>query len=159
MENLIDVGKRLSSISMRRMAIRRPPRSTAAPRGEQLLPEAELEVLAVLHARGEADARGIREALAGYRPMTHASVLTLLGRLEEKELVTRRKAPVGKAFLYSAARSPRPLYRTLLRRVVRRIFSNDPARLVASLFDARPPTSEELRQIRELVELMEKKRR
>lgn len=116
-----------------------------------------MEILAVLHARGDADARAIREALASFRPMSHASVLTLLGRLEEKGLVARRKAPIGKAFVYNAVRSPKPLYRNLLRRVVRRIFANDPARLVASLFDAKVPTREELRQIREIVEELEKR--
>lgn len=116
-----------------------------------------MEVLAVLHSEGEADARAIREALMGFRPMSHASVLTLLGRLEEKGLVARRKAPVGKAFLYSAVKSPKPMYRSLLRRVVKRIFANDPARLVASLFDAKAPTREELRQIRAIVEELEKR--
>ena len=139
------------------MAMRRKARSPEASPKEQLLPEAEMEVLAVLHARGEADARQVREDLASFRPMTHASVLTLLGRLEAKELVTRRKADVGKAYVYAATRSPKPMYRSLVRRVVRRIFSNDPARLVAALFDAKPPTADELRQIRELVESMEKK--
>lgn len=115
-----------------------------------------MEVMAVLHRRGEADAREIRETLESFRPMSHASVLTLLGRLEAKGLVTRRKASVGKAFVYAAASSPKPMYRGLLRRVVRRIFGNDPAHLVASLFDAKPPTRDELRQIRELVERMEK---
>ena len=139
--------------------MRRKARSQEASPKEQILPEAEMEVLAVLHARGEADARQVREALAAFRPMSHASVLTLLGRLEAKELVTRRKGEVGKAFVYAAAKSPKPMYRSLLRRVVRRIFSNDPAQLVASLFDARPPSADELRQIRELVEAMEKEQR
>jgi predicted transcriptional regulator len=141
------------------MAMRRKARSQEASPKEQILPEAEMEVLAVLHARGEADARQVREALDAYRPMTHASVLTLLGRLEVKELVTRRKGEVGKAFVYAPAKSPKAMHRSLLRRVVRRIFSNDPAQLVASLFDAKPPTAEELRQIRELVDAMEKEQR
>ena len=139
------------------MALRRKARSHEASQKEQILPEAEMEILAVLHVRGEADAREIRESLEAYRPMSHASVLTLLGRLEAKDLVTRRKGPVGKAFLYAPARSAKPLYRSLLRRVVRRVFANDPARLVASLFDAKPPTRDELRQIRELVDEMEKR--
>jgi BlaI family transcriptional regulator, penicillinase repressor len=141
------------------MAVRRKARSADAKPNEQILPEAEMEVLAVLHGRGEADAREIREALEAFRPMSHASVLTLLGRLEAKELVKRRKGPVGKAFLYAPAKSPKPMYRSLLQRMVRRIFANDPARLVASLFDAKPPTRDELRQIRELVDAMEKRER
>ena len=139
------------------MATRRKARSHDAQPNEQILPEAEMEVLAVLHVRGEIDAREIREALEAYRPMSHASVLTLLGRLEAKELVSRRKGTVGKAFVYAAAKSPKPMYRSLVRRIVRRIFANDPARLVASLFDAKPPTRDELRQIRELVEELEKR--
>jgi predicted transcriptional regulator len=139
------------------MAVRRKARSIEARESEQILPEAEMEILAVLHAHGDADARAIREALASFRPMSHASVLTLLGRLEEKGLVARRKAPIGKAFVYNAVRSPKPMYRNLLRRVVRRIFANDPARLVASLFDAKVPTRDELRQIREIVEELEKR--
>ena len=138
------------------MAIRRKARSSEARESEQILPEAEMEILAVLHTQGEVDARAIREALKQFRPMSHASVLTLLGRLEEKELVARRKAPVGKAFLYSAVRSPKPMYRSLMRRLVKRIFANDPARVVASLFDAKTPTRDELRQIREIVEKLEK---
>jgi BlaI family penicillinase repressor len=137
------------------MAVRRKARSPEAREGEQILPEAEMEILAVLHSRGETDAREIREHLAPFRPMTHASVLTLLGRLEAKELVTRRRAPVGKAFLYAAARSSKPMVRSLLRRMVERIFTNDPARLVASLFEAKSPTAQELQQIRELVEELE----
>jgi len=117
-----------------------------------------MEVLSVLHVRGEADARQIRDELSTFRPMSHASVLTLLGRLEAKELVTRRKGEVGKAFVYSATKSPKPMYRTLMKRMLRRIFANDTAQLVASLFDAKPPTDEELRQIRELVEKMEQRK-
>lgn len=123
---------------------------------DDALPDAEMEVLAVLHTRGPSDAAEIRHALKGYRPMTHASVLTLLGRLEAKGLVSREKAPVGKAFVYSAT-APKRVYGGLMRRMLRRIFGDDPAKLVATLFDARPPTAEELRQIRELVERMERK--
>ena len=139
------------------MALRRKARSQDAPVNEQILPEAEMEVLAVLHGQGEADARAIREALASFRPMSHASVLTLLGRLEAKELVVRRRAPVGKSFLYCAVKSPKPMYRSLLRRMVKRIFANDAASLVATLFDAKPPTRAELEEIRRLVEEMERK--
>ena len=118
-----------------------------------------MEILAVLQSKGEVSARGIREILFSYRPMSHASVLTLLGRLEVKELVSRRRGPVGKAFVYSASKTPKPLYRALLRRIVRRIFANDSASLVASLFDAKAPTDEELRQIRELVDEFDARKR
>jgi predicted transcriptional regulator len=137
------------------MALRRRARSPRARESEQIIPEAEMEVLAVVHARGEVDARHIRQALEPFRPLSHASVLTLLGRLEERGLVTRRKADAGKAFVYSAARSPRPMMHRLLRRLVTRLFANDPSRLIASLFEAKPPSSAELEEIRRLVAAME----
>ena len=117
-----------------------------------------MEILAILHREGEAEARRVRELLAPFRPMTHASVVTLLGRLEAKGLIVHRKADVGKSFVYSAARSARPLYRNLLRRVMRRIFADDPASLVAELFEARTLKPEELERIQTLVENMRKKR-
>lgn len=123
---------------------------------DEVLPEAEMEVLAVLNTRGPSDAAEVRQALQSFRPMTHASVLTLLGRLEAKGLVSREKAPVGKAFVYTAT-APKRVYSGLMRRMVRRIFADDAAQLVATLFDARKPSAEELRQIRELVEKMERK--
>lgn len=137
--------------------MRRRARSTEARSSEQVLPEAEMEILAVLEAHGEADARRIRETLASFRPMGHASVLTLLGRLEAKSLVKRRKADVGKAYVYTATRSTQPLIGRLVRRMVRRIFANDSASLVAALFESKPPNDDELRQIRALVESMEKR--
>lgn len=139
------------------MAVRTKARSHDARPSEQILPEAEMEVLAVLQERGEADAKQVREALAPFRPMSHASVLTLLGRLVTKKFVSRRKGDVGKAYVYSASKPADPITRGLLKRMVRRIFANDPARLVASLFDAKPPSAAELQQIRELVEKMEKR--
>jgi predicted transcriptional regulator len=115
-----------------------------------------MEVLAVVHTRGAVDASEIRKALKPFRPMTHASVLTLLGRLEAKGLVSRTKAEVGKAYIYSAT-APKRVYGGLMRRIVRRIFADDPARLVATLFEARKPTEDELQQIRELIAEMERK--
>ena len=117
-----------------------------------------MEVLCVLHARGEAEAREVREALAPYRPMSHASVLTLLGRLEGKGLVWRQKGQVGKAYVYGPRRSASQVYGGLLRRILRRVFANDPARLVASLLEAQKPTEAELREIRALIDGLQKRR-
>ena len=58
-------------------------------------PRAELDVLGCLWQHGRATARELREAMGGYRPMTHGSMVTLLKRLEAKGLVTKRKGPVG----------------------------------------------------------------
>lgn len=119
---------------------------------EETLPDAELEVLACLWKLGESTARQIREAMQEYRPLAHPSVITLLQRLEAKRLVKRRKGPVGKAFLYVATRPPDKTYRRVVGDLVERVFGNDGMKLVASLFESRPPTAEEVQEMRRLLD-------
>jgi predicted transcriptional regulator len=115
------------------------------------VPDAEIDVLGCLYRRGEATAREVREDLAKARPMAHGSVVTLLGRLEARGLVTRRKGPVGKAFIYSPTRRRTATARPLLRRLVDRMFAGDAAALVASLFETRPPSPAELTELEALL--------
>ena len=121
------------------------------------LPPAELEVLACLWQRGNATAREIREAMFEFRPMTHGAMVTLLRRLEEKNLVSKVKAPVGKAFVYRAKHSPHPTYRSLMGRIRQRIFGGSGTVMVASLFDADLPSHEELQALEALVEKLRAK--
>jgi predicted transcriptional regulator len=122
------------------------------------LPEAELELLACLQRRGHATARELREDLKAHRPMAHASVLTLLGRLERRGLVTRRKGEVGKAFVYSPTKGPSATVRPLLKRLVTRVFDGNPVSMVASLFETRPPTARELDDLQHLLAELRRKR-
>ncbi|HET9372163.1 MAG TPA: BlaI/MecI/CopY family transcriptional regulator [Vicinamibacterales bacterium] len=115
------------------------------------VPPAEMDVLGCVYRRGEATAREIRLDLSADRPMAHGSVLTLLKRLEARGLVVRRKADVGKAFVYLPTRKQASAVRPLLKRVVNRVFGGDAVALVASLFETRPPTPSELAEIEALV--------
>ncbi len=125
---------------------------------DRRLPDAELEVLSCLHRRGEATARDIREALWDQRPMAHGSVLTLLGRLERRGLVTRKKGPSGKAFVYMPTGRTTTTMRPVMKRLVDRVFAGSPVDLVASLFETRPPTPQELDAIQKLVRDLRRKR-
>jgi BlaI family penicillinase repressor len=129
---------------------RRRPRSKESH--DTFLPEAELETLAALHQLGEAEAAQVREALASFRPMTHASMATLLRRLEERGLVEHRKAESGRAFLYRATVGARSTYRSLITRVLERVFRGDPLALFSSLVDSRPLDERELARLRTLVD-------
>jgi BlaI family penicillinase repressor len=119
---------------------------------EERLPDAELEVLACLWRNGETTAREVREAMHTYRPMTHGSVATLLSRLQAKGLVTRRKGPVGKAYVYKAVRRPGPAYRRVIKDFVERIFGGNTVALVNSLFETKPPTPDELETLQTLLD-------
>lgn len=135
--------------------MRRKPRSPDSRPEHELLPEAELEVLAGIQQLGEATATAIRLWLEPFRPMSHASVSTLLRRLEAKGRVRRRKADRGKAYLYTAAGDPSALLGREVGRVLHRLFAGDSASLVASLFGEHKPTHEELTRLKDLVASLE----
>ena len=115
------------------------------------LPDAELEVLACLQRQQKATAREIREQMQGFRPMAHASVLTLLTRLEAKGLVTREKGPVGKAFVYLPTARSKQTGSNVLKKILQRVFHGDGVALVASLFQSKPPSRDELNRLEELL--------
>ena len=127
----------------------RPDSKTTQPGGDRL-PDAELEVMGCLWQQGSATARQVREAMGGYRPMTHGSMVTLLKRLEAKRWVTREKGPVGKAFVYRPTRRPGPTRKRILRNLVQRVFGGNGVALVSALFDSRPPSPVEMEKLQEL---------
>lgn len=116
------------------------------------LPPAEMDVLACLHRLGEATAAQIREFLGSQRPMAHGSVDTLLKRLAAKRYVTRKKGPIGKAFIYTARPLRSQTFRNAVRDLLQRVFHGDGAALVASLFESRPPSGEELEKIQRMLD-------
>lgn len=124
------------------------PGRTTKPR----LPDAELEVLACLERHGEATANDVRAALASFRPLSHGSVMTLLGRLEAKRLVVRRKGEVGKAFLYRATDGAASALAHVPRTLLARVFGGDPVLLVSSLFEGAPPDHAEIDALQTLLD-------
>ena len=114
--------------------------------------------MACVWQRGESTARGVREAMSAYRPMTHGSMVTLLKRLEAKGWLAREKGPVGKAFLYRAIRRPGPTHRRILRNLVGRIFGGNGVALISTLLDSEPPTTEEMDRLQTLLDDLRKKR-
>ncbi len=115
------------------------------------IPTAELEVLACLKRLGMSTARQIRETMLPFRPRAHGSVVTLLTRLESKNLVTKTKGPVGKAFVYSVTGTAGKVYRNVLHRFLHRVFGGDSMQLVASVFETKPPDQKQLQELEQLV--------
>jgi BlaI family transcriptional regulator, penicillinase repressor len=118
------------------------------------LPEAELDVLSCLLQHGHMTARAIREALEQARPMAHASVVTLLNRLEQKELVRKQKGKTGKAFVYQATRKPGSVYRSLVQGLLDRVFAGNGLAMMQSLFETKPPNKEELDTLQSMLDDM-----
>jgi BlaI family penicillinase repressor len=122
------------------------------------LPDAELEVMACFWQSGPLTARQVREKLKPHRPLAHASVCTLLNRLEAKHFVGREKGPVGKAFVYSARVKPTQTHRQLLGSILDRVFAGSGVALVASLFETKAPSLEEIEELEALLKQLRAKR-
>jgi predicted transcriptional regulator len=115
------------------------------------VPDAEADVLAVLFDADEATARTVRERLAKKRPMAHGTVVTLLRRLEDRGLVKRRKGDQGKAFIYRPTKGHARTFGPAVKSLMQRAFGGKPAALVASLFETRPPSAQEIDELEALV--------
>src|SRR5579871_1889294 len=125
---------------------------------EQQLPDAELDVMVCLWQKGPSTAREVREALSTQRPMRHATVFTLLKRLESKRLVAREKGPVGKAFVYRALVRPAKTHKRILGDLLDRVFQGSGIALVASLLESRPPTADEIDELENLLKELRRKK-
>lgn len=122
------------------------------------LPDAELELLAALCRAKEATARELRDALDAYRPMAHGSILTLLARLEAKQCVDKRKGDSGKAFVYRPTAAGRAVFRPVTRNFVERVFGGSSVSFIASLFESKTPTAEEVDELQRMLDDLRAKR-
>jgi BlaI family transcriptional regulator, penicillinase repressor len=105
---------------------------TPGPRHSILdLAPLELECLSVLWPMGEGTVGDIHRALAASRPRAYTTVLTIMDRLAQKEIVTRRK--VGKAFHYQARLSAEEARLKAVEKIVQGFFDGSPEALAAHL--------------------------
>lgn len=119
---------------------------------KEKIPDAERDVLVCLTQLGEATVKEVREALMPVRKMEPSSVMTLLKRLESRSLVTKRKADKGKAFVFRSTPGSIQAYRHLMNDLFQRVFGGDTISFMASFFETRKPTEEEIKQLHQLLD-------
>lgn len=116
------------------------------------MPDAERDVLSALCRAKDSTAAALRDALEPIRPMAHGSILTLLGRLEAKGLVRRRKGDAGKAFVYRPTAAGRAMFQPVVRKILDHVFGGDRVHFVASLLEAKPPDAQEIESLQRLLD-------
>lgn len=116
------------------------------------LGEAELEVLNHVLELGEASVHDVRERIQKYRPLAYTTVMTLMKKLADKGYLDYRKE--GKAYLYRPSRSRESLKSGLLRRFVQSAFGGSALDLVQTLVTHGELTSQELREVDQLIAKM-----
>ncbi len=112
--------------------------------------ELELEILKVLWRDGPRSGRAVRDALAvGFRDLAYTSVMTILGIMEEKEYVRRKKQDGG--FIYSPRVREMPTKQKMLRDVVDRVYEGSTMTAMLNLLETTDVGADELKQLRELI--------
>jgi BlaI family transcriptional regulator, penicillinase repressor len=116
--------------------------------------DAELAILRVLWQRGPSTVRDVHQVLSRSHGSGYTTVLKLLQIMTEKRLVVRDEAQ--RAHVYAARESERRTQRQLLGDLVDRAFGGSSAKLVLRALSERPASSQELRDIRALLDQLEK---
>jgi predicted transcriptional regulator len=110
--------------------------------------ERELDVMAVLWARGSGTVTEVRDALAD--ALAYTTVLTVLRTLEDKGYVEHTNE--GKAHRYAPLVQPDVAGKSALSRILDTMFGGSPELLLTQLVSDRRVDKKKLRQLRALLD-------
>jgi BlaI family penicillinase repressor len=113
----------------------------------------ELEILRVLWRRGPCTVRDVQEELRAERGTGYTTVLKLLQIMMEKGLVAREET--GRAHIYQANQSEDQAQKQMVGDLLDRLFGGAAQQLVMHALTSRRATSEELAEIRKLLDKLE----
>lgn len=118
------------------------------------LSKGEMEVARILWEIGPAGVRQVHDAITVDRLIDFATVQTYLRRLEAKGYASSRLE--GRMRIYAAKTKPKTVIRETVDDLVDRLFGGDTMPLVRHLIEDRGIGEEELAELRELIERLEK---
>ena len=119
------------------------------PRRRKELPtQAEMEILNTLWKAGEASVQDVCQQLKPPK-RAYTTVLTLLRIMEQKGYVSHEVE--GRAFIYSPLLDEGTTRRSVIRRLVDRMFEGSAESLVASLLEHEDISEEELQRLRQMI--------
>lgn len=119
--------------------------------------DAELDVLRVLWERGESTVREVHEVIAGLRGIGYTTVLKQMQVMYQKGLLTRQER--FKSHVYAPAEPRSATQRLLASLLLRQAFDGSARGLLQSALAGRRVDSQELDEIRSLLDQVEKRGR
>ncbi len=121
------------------------------------LGELQAQVMEIVWGKGEATVADVVETIGRRRPVTYTTVLVAMQKLAQKGWLKHRSQ--GRAYVYSPRRTRDEVHGSLLKDFLRSAFRGDPRLLLSQLLDAHPMSSEELEELRRLIEERKKELR
>lgn len=121
-----------------------------ARRKSRTLTELELEIMHVVWDEEEVTSEVVARALAKTgQPLAPPSVRTMLGILQEKGYISRRRE--GRGYVYSALVSANEARKSFLEDLMVRVFEGSPLTLLASLLGSGMISSRDVQKVKELI--------
>src|SRR5688572_25271648 len=124
-----------------------------APPPESLPTSSELEILQVIWQRGPSTVREVYRTLAKEREIGYSTVLKFMQIMTEKGSLVRDEST--RPQVYRTARPQRDTQRGIVRDLVARAFGGSSASLVMQALSDRRATAEERRQIRDVLDALD----
>lgn len=118
--------------------------------------DAELEILQILWSIGPATVKTINEKLNEKKEVGYTTTLKLLQIMYEKNIVERNEDE--RSHVYNAAISQDDIQKALVDRLLESAFSGSAAKLVLQTLGNSKPSKEELKEIREFLNKIERER-
>jgi predicted transcriptional regulator len=125
--------------------------------GKNMKPTAaELDILSVLWEQRKATVKDVHEVINKQKPTAYTTVLKTLQIMHEKGLVERDEH--NKAHIYKAAVAKNETQKNIVTDMLERVFRGSAAQLVQHVLEARPASTEELKEIRKMIRQAEKEK-
>ena len=118
------------------------------------LTEAELRLMEILWAKGEATVADAVAAIPKREALAYSTVLTTMRILEQKGYVAHRQE--GRAFVYRPVVDRGEARRSAVKHLLSRFFDNSPELLVLNVIDEERLDMAELERLRKLVDAPKK---
>ena len=116
--------------------------------------EAELAILQVLWEKGACTVRQVQEVIQGQRGTGYTTTLKLMQIMFEKGLLKRDDS--GHAHIYRAAVTRKRTQKQMVGQLLDQVFEGSAKQLVMQALSSRKSTSDELAEIRELLDDLER---
>ncbi len=117
------------------------------------LGETEMEILHHVWDLRDATVADVRDRILESRDVAYTTVMTVMKNLASKGYLTYRKD--GVTYIYSAARRPEDVRRSLIGDLVHKVFHGSPLALVQTLVQSGDLTDDERAELRQLIDAME----
>jgi len=117
--------------------------------------EVELEILRVLWKAETASSREVHEQLAKLRDTNFSTTVKMLAVMADKGMVSRDES--SRPIQFRAAKSKEKTQSGILRNLIRKAYDGSASSLVMQALSSQKASRQELQQIRELLDQLDKK--